>query len=626
MYISLLKLILTVPFILILPGFFLLLAIFGFKKDKMPFFEKAVLAVPLSIISVNFSVLVLNKLNVVLKGAVLVGVIVMFCLICFAVFQYRFRKKSGPKKEEAQKLENESEGLYNFSFWQTIFILLSLIIAVFLRVAYLSDTIVPAATDLGHHMFWVQGIVNNGHLPDYGVPDFIIGEHIVFAVVNLVSGVSVLSAFPALILLLANLVGIFTLAILVARLFKDRKITALSIFVIGVLYAISAPQGKYISGGVVGNIFGDMLIPVSLFFLYRAVKEKSALFAGLFLFVFWGLAYIHHLSAFILIYSVAAVFLVYILANLKQAHKILMEWIKIFFKPFPLAVLIFGICFLAFIFTPSYLNPEAINQATGTPQKITRAGLSVGQIGANVGSARFIFGGLGLLLLLIAGRKKPKEYEYSFAVGWALMLLAMTYKPGWLYVNIPSSRVGNYLFLPFSLLAAYGIAAYFELLRRTATRFFSAVLLFTFLFFIVTSGLSDSAEVFKARPQFQETIQVYHSAGYMASALDSNKDVILKDHVNIYGDSWYKLFFMKDYKYPLSRGNLSRYVDPTKPRETCTRDMITEPESSEGQACFLETHVNYIALNAQLEGNSFEKYPEFSKVYSSNYLSIFKRN
>ena len=121
-------------------------------------------------------------------------------------------------------------------------------------------------------------------------------------------------------------------------------------------------------------------------------------------------------------------------------------------------------------------------------------------------------------------------------------------------------------------------------------------------------------------------METFHSARYLAQTTDSGKDVILKDHVNIYGDSWYKLFFMKDYKYPLSRGNLSRYDDPTKPREMCTLEMISEPESAEAAKCYAETGVNYIALNTQIEGKSFEAYPDFSKVYNSNYISIFKKD
>jgi hypothetical protein len=202
----------------------------------------------------------------------------------------------------------------------------------------------------------------------------------------------------------------------------------------------------------------------------------------------------------------------------------------------------------------------------------------------------------------------------------------MTWKPGLLYVNIPSDRVSNYLFLPLSVLSAYALVKYFEMFSKTSSRFFSTILLFTLLFFVITDGMADSAGAFKTKNQFQEVMEVFHSGRYLASTVDTNKDVILKDHVNIYADSFYKLFFMKDYKYPLSRGVFARYVDSTKPRETCTRDMISSPESPAGKACFSETRVRYIAVNAQIEGSSFEKYPEFSKVYGSDYISIFKRN
>jgi hypothetical protein len=83
---------------------------------------------------------------------------------------------------------------------------------------------------------------------------------------------------------------------------------------------------------------------------------------------------------------------------------------------------------------------------------------------------------------------------------------------------------------------------------------------------------------------------------------------------------------MKDYKYPLSRGVLTRYADPTKTRETCTRDMISFPQSETAKTCFADTGVNYVAVNSQIEGNSFEQYPDFSKVYGSDYISIFRRN
>lgn len=628
MLLDLLKLILTIPFLLILPGFFFLLAIFGWRSlpvrqagasggGKISFFEKAALVVPVSLILVDLISLLLNRLGILLTGPVFIEATAVFCLACFAVYHYRFGKEKREKETE------DPENLFQFSSWQTIFILLSLALGVFIRTAYLSDTIVPSSTDLGHHMYWVQTIVDAGRLPDYGMPDFIVGEHIIFAAANLVSGVGVMTAMPALILFLFNIAGIFTLAILAARLFRNKNITIFAIFVLGVLYAIAAPQGKYVSGGVVGNIFGNALIPVALYFLYRAFAERDGIFAGLFIFTSVGLLYTHHLSSLVLIFSVAAILFLHLILNFKKFFKIIAEWAKIFLKPFPVSILITGLCLLIIVFTPSYFNSAAIGQATGAPSKITRVGLTLDQIELSAGSARLVLGGLGFLLLLSS--LKREKYKYSFAAGWMIVLFLATWRPGWLLIDIPSSRVGNYLFLPLSLLAAFGIVRYFEIFRRASTNFFAAALLYTLMFFVITNGLSDSAEVFKARPQFQEAVQTFHSAGYLASTIDASKDIILKDHVNIYADSWYKLFFMKDYKYPLSRGMLTRYADPTKPRETCTRDMISEPQSEAAKVCFAGTGVNYVALNAQIEGDSFEQYPEFSKVYGSDYISIFRR-
>lgn len=624
MIFSLLKLIFTIPFVFILPGFFLLLAIFGWKSapnmPKISFFEKAVLVVPLSIILVDFLVLALNKMCIFLNGPVLIGSILVFFLLGYIIFQFRFKKEFAKNETE----ENEVQKFFDFSYWQTIFILVSLFLAIFIRTTYLSDTIIPSTTDLGHHMYWVQKIIDTGSLPNYGMPDFIIGEHIIFAVVNLMSGIKIMSAMPVLILLFINIVGIFTLSMLVGRMFQNSKIAAATFFIVGVLYAINAPQGKYVSGGVVGNIIGNMLIPVVLYFLYRALSEKNSVFAGLFLFSTTGLLYTHHLSSFILLYSITAIILVYLALNFDRIFKIISDWLKIFLKPFPAAVFLLSIfCFLL-IFTPSYFNPEAIKQAAGAPTKVTRIGLNLDQLEINVGSARLILGALGFVLLLTTFKRK--KYEYGFALAWTAVIFIISWKPGWLYVNVPSNRIGNYLFLPFSLLATYGLVEFFNFFRKSTTVFFSTVLTFILLFFVIVDGLSESAETFKMRPQFQETVQTFHSARYLASTLDTNRDVLLKDHVNIYGDSWYKLFFMKDYKYPLSRGNLSRYIDPTKPRETCTRDMIMIPKTKSAKKCFIETGVNYVALNAQLEGNSFEKYPEFSKVYSSNYISVFRKD
>ena len=57
-----------------------------------------------------------------------------------------------------------------------------------------------------------------------------------------------MSAMPVLTLLLFNIAGIFAIAILAARMFRNKNIIAISFFISGVLYAVAAPQGKYVSG------------------------------------------------------------------------------------------------------------------------------------------------------------------------------------------------------------------------------------------------------------------------------------------------------------------------------------------------------------------------------------------
>jgi len=41
---------------------------------------------------------------------------------------------------------------------------------------------------------------------------------------------------------------------------------------LGVLFAVTAPQAKYVSGGVMGNIFGNFFMPLAFYFYYRGFQ------------------------------------------------------------------------------------------------------------------------------------------------------------------------------------------------------------------------------------------------------------------------------------------------------------------------------------------------------------------
>jgi hypothetical protein len=142
--------------------------------------------------------------------------------------------------------------------------------------------------------------------------------------------------------------------------------------------------------------------------------------------------------------------------------------------------------------------------------------------------------------------------------------------------------------------------------------------------FVFVGGMSDSAGFFKQKIESEKLLETFNASAYLASAT-TPKDAILKDHVYLTGDSWIKLFFMRDYKYPLSRGYLKRYEDTTKPREMCTLYMISNPGSEDAQKCFEDSSVNFIMINPAYDSSQFKKLNNFDQIYANKDIAIFYR-
>src|SRR5690606_38964612 len=151
---------------------------------------------------------------------------------------------------EKNKIEEKASDLFDFSRSQVVLILILIFLAIFIKTAYLSGTIMPSSTDLGHHMYWANWIAENGQLPTYeGMPDFIIGEHIILVLFYIIGLLFFFSAFPPLILLLIINLIIISVFLLVLRICKEQKISILSLLVLRTLFAISSPQANFIFGG-----------------------------------------------------------------------------------------------------------------------------------------------------------------------------------------------------------------------------------------------------------------------------------------------------------------------------------------------------------------------------------------
>jgi hypothetical protein len=693
--------------VMFLPGYFLLLAVFG-KNKIISILERFIASFGLSIVIVDFIVFLYSKSGILITRLSSILGILIFSAVCFGVYKYfviAIRQQAEKQSQNnnriaavvsSTELPRNDKNLFNFSKNQFVLILLLLFLTVFIKTIFLAGSIAPTATDMGHHMYYSKLIADTGKLTDYedsiinpeDKGKFIIGEHIIFSVIYLITGQSFFSGWPFIVLYLINLLSILTVFILTLRIFESKNIAILTLLFLGVLFAVSAPQARYVSGGVLGNIMSNFLMPLAFYFYYRAFEflkdnlviairqlaekqsrdnnneiaaspltprnDMNKIFLSLAVLTTFGLFYTHHLTGFIFLFVWMLVIPVFVILNYKNIEVVGKKALKVIFSPQVLAVFIVGLIFFFLIFTPSYIKSSAVGTAVGTPTKVTRTGLNIGNLKQTVGDTRLALGFLGLLILVFSFRKR--NLGYILAASWTIMIFIMAVYPKLLFVNMPSNRIGNYLTYPLAILSAYGFYMVFHPHTKKQTvnnntedksifgvgvnpaytisseknifslipeNLLKAVFLLT-LTFIVSSGISDSAQAFKKNNNSQEAVQTFLASEYLVEHSDNN-DIVLKDHNYLTADSWIKLYFMKDYKYPASRTTLSRYEDKTKPREMCTNQMISEPASNEALECFNQTKTNFIMINPLYDSAQFRKLADFDQVYMNDEVGVYYR-
>jgi uncharacterized membrane protein YeaQ/YmgE (transglycosylase-associated protein family) len=275
---------------------------------------------------------------------------------------------------------------------------------------------------------------------------------------------------------------------------------------------------------------------------------------------------------------------------------------------------------------PTYLNTHAIDTAVGAPSKASRAGLTLDQLKSTAGDARYAFALLGIVLLFFT--KKLGKYNQAFLIGWIGALILMSLRPDWLFVNIPSNRIASYIVYPVAIIASYLLVLVLTELKSKIQNknflnpIFLLVIFFLFMSFIATNGLYDNAQALNSGGSSAKAIQTYAASEYLAQHSNSS-DVILKDHNYLSGDSWIKLFFMKGYNYPLSRGYFKRYEDTTKTREQCTNFMISAPNATEAGKCFAGTHTDFIMIDPKIDSEQFKHSGKFWQIYAGDAVGIF---
>lgn len=634
-----------------LPGW-IILRLF-FRKNHCLLLELFVFSFGISIGLLDFLMISLGKFRIHLD-IFSIGLGSFFCLgILFLIAWFNNRKK----KNIVDKLIEEGEA-FAFNNRQGFLFLLLLGLTLFIKVIYLTNAILPTSTDLGHHMYWTELIATTGTLPPYAkqeiitgangmyqltdpqpIADFIIGEHLPFAAINMFVSLDFFSAFPVIFLLLVNILSLLALFLFALRfatsitspflskkIFTPQNIALMTLFFFGPLYTLASPEAKFVSGGVVGNTLGNFFIPLILLILFRALKEKRSGFLALAFFLIFTLAYTHHLSMLMLLFTLIASILVYCVAHYDTLGTLFHSWYRLILSPAPLLTAFFCIAFFFVIAMPTYIEANAVGMALGTPTKTTRTGLSFLQIASSSGSARVAIGLVGFFLLLFL--RKYRRYAGAFLIGWFGILFIMASHPEWLFIDIPSNRIITYFSFPLGLLTAFATIAFFATLKNGPSRFripSILILLMSLTVFVFSAGDGsiDNNQTLLPKSKAIGAIQTFSASQYLASN-STRDDVILKDHNYIVADSWMKLFFLRDYAFPLSRGFFKRYEDNPS-REQCTLWMISIPNTENGKKCYDDLNVRFVLINPHLDTTQFEKSQQFSRIYVSDDIHIYER-
>lgn len=634
---------LTVGFFL--PGWFLVRLFF---PRQFTLLETSLYALAIGLTLTDGLFLFFDHFNIPLSFVVAATTLGLLNLLFGIILWYRQRSSI----KAAQETRSPSTR-YTLSSRAWTVLLIMLCITIGIRAYYLIPAGLPTTTDMGHHMYWSQYITEKESLPQYEkislvydplsglttlteprpIADFIIGEHIPFALIAILTDLPFVGSFPMLVLFLLNILSTLALLALVLRVThqlypeKISEYIALTTFLFtGPLFALASPQAKFVSGGVVGNTFGNFFIPLILLSLYLALKERKPSLITLTITLLATLAYTHHLSTLILGMSVLGMVFLSLIATSDRLIPTIKDWAGTILTPSPLIALVLIALFGLFIALPSYLQKEAIDSAIGSPVKTTRTGLSFEQVSSSLGITRTAFALVGAALLIIGFRsfRTRDPLGWTLCFGWGAMLAIMAMHPEWVYLDIPSNRVGSYLIYPGSLLAGIGLGLLLSRLALDRTRTLSRLLPFLIIGVISSNGIFENGVVLLDRSKADEAQEVFAMTRYL-SQVTTPDDTILKDHNYLPADAWMKLFFLRDYGYPLSRGLFSRYEETGSRKERCTLIMIASPNSTEGKNCFESTGTNYIVVNPTYDAIQFEKSSDFTKVYSSNHVAVFKR-
>jgi len=666
----------------LLPGYLLTRALFpplqlrkllktfpNVEKDLVYRYFYYLFAPAVGLILVDAVVLILAKLDLSLNftNYFVIFSVIDIVLLLLNIFLVKLAKSNKIDGKETQ----------NFASLHRNYVLIFMALflgSVLIRTIFYLPDVVPQDTDLGHHMYWSQWMAQKETFPVYDTPEVIEGEHMIFAVLSKLSGITLLSAMPLIVLSFYNLAMLLALSFASLTITANKRVFLWTLFFSGIYFAIDPPQARYIKGGVIGNTFGNLFIPLVflLVFLFIRYFYKNLIYSSgpiislisLILIILAGSFYTHHLSTFLLGMTLAASFIFWIILTFVScrdakfcvsgwnAAKVLLDLFRrIILSPKFILILLVIAIFPLFIYIPHYLASNAVETVTQAPVKDTHMGVPFSDLPGKLGRIRLVLLSAGVIILLIslsaqvAKRYKIGEKLYSLKLfkyyaetglkpvsvgmlslllfGWFLPLAVLSFYPEMLKVDLPSRRIINYLIFPSIILGAVAANLIFLWIRNNYRGKMAATIFCILALALVWDGTADFRSVYTDKNKFQDTVELYGASEYLARNTSQNA-VILKDHRTVSGDSWIKFFFLRGYDYFLSRTYDYKYNAIDSSLDPCTREMIIVPGSKLADDCYGQTGINYVIVKPAGDEFLFWKGRNFDAIYLSDSIAIFK--
>jgi hypothetical protein len=617
--------------VFLLPGYSLV-TFFERKRPILSSFERLAAGSALSLVSVGFLIIGMDRFGIPLTSLSVASGIAIFSLAF--LIPARTTRESGASEQPVHTIPR--------SFLIVFFGLL------IIKSFYFVPTLIPNSTDLGHHLYWIEKISTDHELPVYEerdilthedgmhsisdplpISDFIIGEHLTLSAVRMISDRDFTTSFSVLSLFLVHILTLLAVFSLGRRLFDhlpNRDSVAVWTFLLfGLLYAIGPPQMKYIEGGVIGNTFGNLLIPAILLILVVALREKRADWFAVSVFLVFGLAYTHHLSMLLFATILAGIGILYVALERTQATKTLIS----FLRDKRLILTILGcLLFIGLVYVPSYLRNAAVETVVGAPDaaKAEHQGLPLAKLLQITGEPRVALALIGLLFVSFLPTFRRKDVV-AVLVGWTAPLLLLTLAPEIARLDLPSGRVANYLEMPVAITAGFALATLITLLhqRVRAPRWIGAGILFLLAVTVFYTGTTDNnAYLRDETDRNTRSLALFDTGRYLRDRIPETANIV-HDHINIPGNSLLKVFLLRDYNFPFYRAHLFRY-DRADREERCTLHLISTPGSEEATQCANELSIRAFVVSDPDDSPQFVRARLYDRVYADPFHAIFFRN